>query len=400
MTLLFEDETPHKEPSGLLVLKKIHGDHQHHHEESKIPPFKPIEPSGPSFGTIVGKFLSASSSLDPHKPEPFGNSAAGDIHPYQSHSDQYFDVSETKHHHDIAPSASGYVINDEPPPKKDVPVEKPSDDSPFEKEPGYLSQNFEDYIRSSPRKKPQAVTTNSIPQKAHKPSVLQVGNLPEPSKPSAQAFTQNEFDYTSLNVQNLPSAPSASATYTKGTYDLYNLPSIDDYPKGFPSSSGGLSTLQSPKGEVPVSLLGPTSIGQNMYEPSQPPSVIDFTKNYHQQGFDASAGNLIGQYSNEVPNYYNLPPNSIQGVQGPKQYIPSPTQHAVRRPTRLTHYDPTPSSSRHRSKSHRTKHPSITYKRPPSSTRTATSKHKPKQTYDVVKSIAYELGPNGPKRLT
>lgn len=299
-------------------------------------------------------------------------------------------MSETKHHHDVAPSASGYVINDEPPPKK------PSDDSPFEKEPSYLNQNFDDYIRSSSKKKPQAPKTNSIPHNAHKLSAMQAGSLPELPKPStsAQAFAQNQFDYTLQNVQSLPSAPSPSAAYPQGAYNIYNLPSIEDYSKGFPASPGGLSTLQSPNGEIPLSLLGPTSIGQS-------PTAIDFTKNYHQQAFDASAVNTIGQFSNEAPSYYNLPPASIRGVQDPKRYIPSPTQHAVRRPTRLTRHDPTPSSSKHRTKSHRTKYPpSISHKRPSSSTRTTTGKHKPKQTYDIVKSVAYELGPNGPKRLT
>lgn len=60
---------------------KYHSSHSHI-DESAVPAFKPLAATGPTFGTVVGKFFTASTSLNPSGPSPFVNA---DIHPVYSY---------------------------------------------------------------------------------------------------------------------------------------------------------------------------------------------------------------------------------------------------------------------------------------------------------------------------
>ncbi|KAH1012221.1 hypothetical protein HUJ05_011414 [Dendroctonus ponderosae] len=78
-------DKPHGTHAGILILRKIPATHDKYHsayshvDESVVPSFKPIPPAGPTFGTVVGKFFSAATSLSPSEPTAFNDV---DIHPY------------------------------------------------------------------------------------------------------------------------------------------------------------------------------------------------------------------------------------------------------------------------------------------------------------------------------
>lgn len=74
-----------------------------------VPDFKPLGPVGPTFGTVVGKFLTASTSLKPSDPVPFTES---DFHLYQP---QNVHIEEPRHlHHEAlqppAPPSTNYGV--------------------------------------------------------------------------------------------------------------------------------------------------------------------------------------------------------------------------------------------------------------------------------------------------
>ncbi|XP_063912055.1 uncharacterized protein LOC135128906 [Zophobas morio] len=83
--------------SGILILKKIptHEHSEHPPAEHKVPDFKHIDHKGPGWGEIIGKFFSASTSLKPGHPAPFGD----DHHHHYTHDDDHHPSSHEDYHH-------------------------------------------------------------------------------------------------------------------------------------------------------------------------------------------------------------------------------------------------------------------------------------------------------------
>lgn len=95
LSFMFQDK-PHGTHAGILILRKMPPTHDKYHsayshvDESILPSFKPIPPSGPTFGTVVGKFFTAATSLSPSEPTSFNDA---DIHPYNIYKSEDSHVS-------------------------------------------------------------------------------------------------------------------------------------------------------------------------------------------------------------------------------------------------------------------------------------------------------------------
>ncbi|KAL1506146.1 hypothetical protein ABEB36_005563 [Hypothenemus hampei] len=89
----------HGNPAGIIILRKIPATHDKYHsspshiDHSVISTYKPT--SGPTFGTVVGKFFTAATSLNPSGPAPFSDE---DFHNYHHDEGQSF-VEEARHQH-------------------------------------------------------------------------------------------------------------------------------------------------------------------------------------------------------------------------------------------------------------------------------------------------------------
>lgn len=97
-----------------MIIKKIpkHGHSSHLPVEHKVPSFKPIKHAGPSFGTLIGKFFKASTSLKPGEPAPFDDHDVYYPDPAHSHSDH-------EDHHEESFS-SNVKYHESPPPSDEI----------------------------------------------------------------------------------------------------------------------------------------------------------------------------------------------------------------------------------------------------------------------------------------
>ncbi|EEZ98106.2 hypothetical protein TcasGA2_TC000521 [Tribolium castaneum] len=209
------EDKPDADHAGILILKKIpKHEHEHEHDhlpvEHKIPDFKPIGHSGPGLGEIIGKFFSASTSLKPGEPAPFGDHYDHDHHHEHYHSDHDHDHD---HHHDhdehydhsSHSSHSEYHQETHPSSHDDDHDFKHSDadhhnihdnpsshyGSPFEEAPAYL--NIEEYASES-KKQAQTVTQapTAEPQKIQNAQQPQTPIKYDEIRPLPTAFANTD----------------------------------------------------------------------------------------------------------------------------------------------------------------------------------------------------------------
>ncbi|CAH0552739.1 unnamed protein product [Brassicogethes aeneus] len=280
----------HSGHSGLLVLKKIPHDGREfsasHDLPVKVPSFKPIETAGPSFATIFGKFFKASTSLDPHQPVGFGDSAPAATIETESHV--YHDSEP------VQPTGAG------------VKIPSTNYGTPFEEEPHFLNE----YSAASQKRPVVVKHPNSLITNPTFPSKQQSKPLEDLKGPHPTASALKINNYLG-NLKQLNVPPSTGASQQ----NFYTL-NMDTFPP-FPE-------------ELTPELL-------EMYnKPNEPAPVRPSVNSF-----------LPTPLGND-----NLPTASTLFRQK------RPT-HNLTKPTVLT-----------------------------------------QQPFDVVRSISFELGPNGPKRLT
>lgn len=447
----FKDgHSSHGHQAGLLILKRIPKGHQdhHHHQDTKTSAYKP---SGPSAGTIVTKFLGASSSLDPYKPAPFGHTAIGDtphsfdnhdnheIHPTSHNSDTFGNTGSgiASHNVDgginIPPTAADYGLNDNAPASTGSGNLEPPATSygiPFEKAPSYLDQNVEDYITSDTKN-----TQNSLPPPSATPinpnnNINNKVKHPEPvfqyphtKLPKPSSSNQHSSPNYLTMFQNLdPRNPDNQQISGNGETDQYKDNKYKQ-PGYVGNSAEGLADYSS-KDQLNYNqyppLGGQSIFHQTVSDPAKYPNILDYP-----QGFPPAVGNGAVPFSSggfQSLNSYDEDPlssfliNVHDNVPSASMLASKPTANASPSPylesPKETSFLPTPNSdqplalpSRYPFIDPNTNRPRKT-KRKPSRTKNSSSKRpssssKPKQTnLNIVKSVAYELGPDGPKRLT
>ncbi|CAG9818065.1 unnamed protein product [Phaedon cochleariae] len=348
-----EDEQPERRADGLLILKKMRGNYA---EPDDVPPFKPLEPTGPSFGTIAGKLFSASSSLDPHKPELFGNTASGHIH-HESNN--------------IIPEEHGTF-------EHKIPVPTTSYGTPFEQPPGYLDHNFGDYTASDSKNKPSYVKADG--SNKNDPAPNPDSEYVQPLVSGSES-TKNSFEYATMYNTGTLNNPHGSLSpnpiqdqnLAQNNYQFssanelvvsnsdptaLDLPNLADYPDGFPPST---SNTQSAAVQTPS---------------------VDIN------------GELSAIYFQQSPSTDSWPQ-----IIKPSPFLQTPIlshmPNIAHSPPRLNTLDLSHSSTKHRMKS-------SSYKRPIESKGLSSFRtYRPSSnSFEVVKSMSFELGPNGPKRLT
>ncbi|CAH1154870.1 unnamed protein product [Phaedon cochleariae] len=343
----------HPGADGLLILKKMRGNYA---EPDDVPPFKPLEPTGPSFGTIAGKLFSASSSLDPHKPELFGNTASGHIH-HESNN--------------IIPEEHGTF-------EHKIPVPTTSYGTPFEQPPGYLDHNFGDYTASDSKNKPSYVKADG--SNKNDPAPNPDSEYVQPLVSGSES-TKNSFEYATMYNTGTLNNPHGSLSpnpiqdqnLAQNNYQFssanelvvsnsdptaLDLPNLADYPDGFPPST---SNTQSAAVQTPS---------------------VDIN------------GELSAIYFQQSPSTDSWPQ-----IIKPSPFLQTPIlshmPNIAHSPPRLNTLDLSHSSTKHRMKS-------SSYKRPIESKGLSSFRtYRPSSnSFEVVKSMSFELGPNGPKRLT
>lgn len=425
--------------AGLLILKKI----QSGNDEPKGSSFKPLEPRNPSLGTIVGKFFGASSSLDPHKPEPFGYSAVGQ---------SSYDVPKSNHQEAakdqyVAPVAADYIK-----------AESSHSDSPFEETPSYVNQNFEDIATSDSKVAPQAVEIPYSKFKQLKSPVKaqlmkEVIGKTQTSSSEVQSQKNNydtqkpQFGEYSLavNGQNsntnlLPQRQSFNAAQTPNEYSLLDnqlnvaqnfstFPnsflnekpiepiSLGEYMQQFGSSpfqgqnsfNNQYTNVQNLQYQTQNVLSNPSLVAQSMGDPNVIGQNLDGQGSLAFGGSFISSsggpnlgGSVLGQpiiggttllgnqgYS-DIGSFHNY----IDPVSSPSRHLQTPKKTyslSISQPPkpldpyndpRISHYKKRKANISKRQPNH-----------------ASVYKHK-NSNYDLVKSISYEIGPNGAKRLT
>lgn len=428
-------------------MKKIQNDQDHHAEESKIPAFKPLESSAPSIGTIVGKFLSASSSLDPHKPDLFGHTGVG--HSHYDFPKSSFNYRGVKDHY-VAAAASDVV--------KAEPIEDSADsgsdsNSPFEETPNYVNQNFDDFDTSDTKEVPQSVKASEIFKNPNNPLRLQLKN---------EIKNNTQTDVSNLQSSNINYKPlMTEGSLSSSQYNFVKEPESNklSFSQSFPSNLNQISNSD----EASVSYINSYPLLNSQAKPN----LNDFSQSYNAAPIEpVSLGDYIQQYGllpfsnqNPVPNkgvnnyqsqLLNTLSNSniksaslnnptLHGSAGHNQLQPIVTQTLTEQPTgglgKVTtkdHYvsnynsisNKRPVQYLQTPKKHYTvppvyEHiaaPSTRYvmmespysdsrkatmkTRKPTSFRRYPSPPKPKvNSYDFAESISFEIGPNGVKRL-
>lgn len=389
-------------------MKKING----RNDESKVPSFKPLEPRSPSLGTIVGKFFAASSSLDPHKPEPFG---------YTSVGQSTYDVPKSNHQevikdHYVAPAAADYIK-----------PESSHSDSPFEETPNYVNQNFEDYATSD---------TKDAPQTVEVPSKLKQLKNPVKSQLVKEVSGATITNSLGLQSQNINYSPQASQL---GEYSLTDTlsqkPESITLPQSQPLNPGqisnGYSFLDDQLGIAQNLSTFPSSyISQT---PIEPISLGEYTQQYGSSPFLAQ-NSFSNQYTDvqnmqyQTPNLLMTPSgfganlnvqsslggptfeetsivgnqaySDIGAIQNYIDPIPSRVLQTPKKTFSLSSSVSKPPKSLDPYNDPRISHykkrkPNVPKRKP-----SYGNVYKPKNPdYDFVQSISYEIGPNGAKRL-
>lgn len=390
-----------------------------------MPAFKPIDHSGPSLGTIVGKFFGASSSFNPHKPELFGNTASG--HSYES----------PKSHHPlknfISPIASAFVK----PAHSGSSGPGAHSNSPFEQTPHYVN-HFDDFATSDTKHSPQVA---DVPKKTKaSPNAIKLELLKEMKNKTQTDSTfslvgNQKPEFQSSDVSNVESAnsdknvlPPAAAlngySLIEGNQQKFNSKPIDPISlsqynqlsnQNLFSNLGG-SNYQIPDfgAGIDFSLSGPTiggpTFGSSTFgsptlkEPSLSGSfgVQTFGESNPQQ--PTLGGPTVSSQNNGAFNDFNKFSDNPKPISSPSLYLLTPkknyflpTPNINNAATYPSKYTPAESySNDYRQTASKTR------KRSPFNKYTASGiPHKLKgQNIEVVESITYQLGPGGPKRLT
>lgn len=286
----------------------------------------------PSFLNIVGKFFSASTSLTPGYPAPFGDTAPDSETIHQDHTvpdhNHHPPIVEHSHHtHDYPISSSAADVEEIKPPSTNY-------GSPFEKAPNFLN------IEAAESKEPTAEILKPQDMKIPVRETVVASN--ESEKPKV-AHTQPTYD----EVRTLPSAFSSNADSFPGHVTANDNPSLTSDLSYDPYATFlGEQTLPNTN-----FASFPNSGGSTNYDDLKllaPPPKNQFS--------------MMGDSSFDSPIYPPYPPHFN------------------------AYHDNVPSFSQ--------KRPSFGKSRP------SRAKTGPKRNpYEVVRSIAFELGPNGPKRL-
>lgn len=294
-------------------------------EGSTIPDFKPVQntDSSYSFPNVVGKFFSASSSLQPDGP------------PTASHQTNDYDdnreVLPLKEHK--APEYSG-------PPQVQESDREPSKPTPA-------------YYHSLTNQKPNTFSTDYL-------------DSPEKYKDSTKSTKLNELDAikNALRLQSVENHQNPAET------SVNNQPNLPSKPEDLPSidSFGSFPGAKPPEFVNNYGLLN-----QGFTLPSFPVKPLNLEE-LQSQTFDPKNGRFQINAKLNSPTPINMkPPRTVSGVRIPPPFLRHPVHDNVsyssqKRPTKLRHH-----------------------------TRQAPTRQK--GPYDVVKSISYELTPNGPVQL-
>ncbi|KAG5885597.1 hypothetical protein JTB14_024778 [Gonioctena quinquepunctata] len=328
----------HGGADGLLIVKKIQGGNHHKHVED-VPPFKPVESSGPSFGSIIGKFLWASSSLDPHQPEPFGDTASADIHPESHHSESHF-YHHDSHDNEISPSAAGLAIHGKGNIVDHEKSEQPSTSygTPFEEAPSYLNHNL-DFVGSSSKNSAKVVknpktkensapiwnTINPIENNRQKDKSIGNSQVVDSNQPPTSSSNSNSLGYSPEN-QNLISylSPTRNTiTPTKNSDDTILKLNIDNYqviPHSDPNQPAPSSLSYNPNFLKYPSYNKHFVVSNNKPDfnspnptASQDHSQVSYQMPFMQEPYSPNSSPIAG--SNSLPNIADYPdgfPPSLQ----------------------------------------------------------------------------------------
>lgn len=334
-SFLFKDSVAHGAETGIVILKKIppgQRDHLKAQASAAVPDFKPIKSAADSeysVPSIIGKFLSASSSLQP-------------------------DVPKTE------PEATNNVHYKTPPNKDYQPPEKEVEQS--DQPPIHAQELYNSLINQKPN---TFVTPEFSSPPKDTPAFTSPQKDDEPPKPEHEYFKE----YEGLFKLDVPDVSKLK------------LQSYNKQPNG---------NIQTKPEDLPI------------MESFPPYSGTEFLTNTQTQNFDLSS----------FPSYLNLPPQQLnENLYYDTNTIPSsnikgPISNVVkvphnkpphRQPTRIIH-SPQPSFVRH-------PHPPM-LDVPPGPKMPTKNRHHTRQVmrhknkpFDVVQSVTYELGPNGPVKL-
>lgn len=344
-SFLFKDSVAHGAETGIVILKKIppgHRDRLKAQASAAVPDFKPIKSAADSeysVPSVIGKFLSASSSLQPDEPK-------------------------------TEPEATNNVHYKTPPNKDYEPPEKEVDSS--DEPPIHAQELYNSLINQKPNTfaTPElSYPPKDTPEFTSPPKDTPAFSSPQKDdelfKPGPENFKEYEglFKVDVPDVSKLKLQSSNEKPYSNPQIKPEDLPIMESYP---------------------------------------PYTGNEFLANTQSQNFDLSS----------FPSYLNLPPQQLNenlfydtnivpssNIKGPvSNIIKVPyNKPSQRQPTRIVHSAP-PSFTRH-------PHPPMLDVPPgpkmPTKNRHHTrqiTRHKNKP-FDVVQSVTYELGPNGPVKL-
>nr|CAH7760428.1 unnamed protein product [Callosobruchus chinensis] len=324
-------------------------DHHDHHEESKTPPIS-ITHTGPSYTNILGKLFQASLSSNPSQPQLYGHTATGEGHYAETPPPPSSQHLEVEHKLPLEPTKHTYQ------------AESPVSNSygvPFEQEPSYLHQHLDDYYVSASKDAPVAVKPGKYLQ------------------PPRNSITVSETG-KDTSSSGLDLSRPFSSEQDSDHFDVAN-----DTDSQHPLR---ISTVQD------LNYLYDTLNPKNPKKPVQFPSFSEASKVPHsdtskpaltplEEVFDYGAPDLSGKPFLIAPGDFDRYPYLHDG---------SGSKHNV-------------DFSRNQITSSPSPYLQVPKKQdiPPQTDSTAlNSGGLNSGQYDVVRSVAYEIGPDGPKRLT
>ncbi|XP_056644000.1 uncharacterized protein LOC130449927 isoform X2 [Diorhabda sublineata] len=271
---------PHREgTSGLLILKKVpgHGRDRHEYYSSSVDTH---HDQSPSFGSVLGKLFSASSSLDPHKPELYGDN------PVEHHVDSYqADIVESDHN-EIVPSASDIDKTSTIPPDTVTKHNSGSNKPDFKKNPF----DSKEIVGVNQNSKPEEVNTNNYVSQS------EIGSFQYTGVEDLQEFNNPTNIYLS--------PPPISQIISKET-DIENNSLIDIKNSQLIENSIPSPFLETPK--IPT-VNDPTVYNEFTH-------TFDFT-----QSDIKNLNNFESSYNQFYPNFDVVPSISYElQPQGPKR---------------------------------------------------------------------------------
>ncbi|CAH1373155.1 unnamed protein product [Tenebrio molitor] len=371
------EDKPDTDQAGILILKKIpkHESHEHSEHlpaEHKVPDFKKIEHSGPGLGEIIGKFFSASTSLKPGVPAPF------DDHDHHHQSDHEHLHSDHDHHH--SEHHSHHSDHDHHY-HSDHSSHSSHEDYHHEEQPSKHHETHHEYAPpahsdSSDHSKPSSDYGSPFEEA---PAFLNLHEYASESKNTAQTATQAPIVNPKPEAQKLQATPI--------TYD-----EIRPLPTSFSNLGFDTTSFLSNSNNNPSLFLGSFSNKPNVAFPPYPPEAIPSIKptapavntaSLQYGGFSSSGSNnikfLVPPAADVGPQVFPRQ-NAFSGV----NYYPThshPKNHGFVDNTQLSPYNKPP------------------LKRPTRSKNNSSRKRPVYPSPDFMRSLMYELGPNGPKRL-